>query len=48
MAYVFEGIANLVNIEDFDVSFDADGVEYSGEYIYGGITNSLSVFTFKK
>ena len=43
MAYVFEGIANLVNIEDFDISFNADGVEYSGEYIYGGITNSLSV-----
>ena len=43
MAYVFEGIANLANIEDFTISYVADGKEYSGDYIYGGITNSISV-----
>lgn len=43
MAYVFEGIANLTNIEDFTISYTADGKEFEGEYIYGGITNSTSV-----
>ena len=43
MAYVFEGIANLVNIEEFEVSYTADDKEFSGKYIYGGITNSTSV-----
>ena len=43
MAYVFEGIANLSNIEDYSVSFTADDKEYKGDYIYGGITNSISV-----
>ena len=43
MAYIFEGIANLVNIEEFDVSYTADDKEFSGKYIYGGITNSTSV-----
>lgn len=43
MAYVFEGISNLVNIEEFDISYTADDKEYSGKYIYGGITNSTSV-----
>ncbi len=48
MAYVFEGIANLANIEDYSVSYTADGKEYEGDYIYGGITNSISVGGFFK
>lgn len=43
MAYVFEGIANMGNIETYHVSFSADGVNFEGDYIYGGITNSTSV-----
>lgn len=43
MAYVFEGIASMANIEHYNISFTADGKEYEGEYIYGGITNSTSV-----
>lgn len=43
MAYIFEGIANLTNIEDFKISYTADDKKFTGEYIYGGITNSTSV-----
>ena len=43
IAYVFEGIANMGNIETFHVSFKADGKKYEDDYIYGGITNSTSV-----
>lgn len=43
MAYVFEGIANIANIEDYEISFEADDKKYEGEYIYGGITNSTSI-----
>lgn len=43
MAYIFEGIANIGNIEDFKISYEADGKKYEGDYIYGGITNSTSI-----
>lgn len=43
MAYVFEGISNLTNIEDYAISYNADDKKFSGDYIYGGITNSTSV-----
>ena len=43
MAYIFEGIANIANIEDYKISFEADGKKYEGDYIYGGITNSTSI-----
>lgn len=43
MAYVFDGIANITNIETYKVRFIADGIAHEGEYIYGGITNSTSV-----
>lgn len=43
IAYIFEGIANLTNIEDYKISYTADGKKFKGEYIYGGITNSTSV-----
>lgn len=43
MAYIFEGIANMGNIEDFKISYEADGKKYEGDYIYGGITNSTSI-----
>lgn len=43
MAYVFEGIASLSNIESYEVSVTADDRKFEGEYIYGGISNSTSV-----
>lgn len=43
MAYVFEGIANMGNIDSYHISFVADGRSFEGDYIYGGITNSTSV-----
>ena len=43
MAYVFEGIANVGNMEKYNVTFYADGIKHEGEYIYGGVTNSISV-----
>ena len=43
MAYVFEGISNLANIEDFKISYTADDKKYKGEYIFGSISNSTSV-----
>lgn len=43
MAYIFEGIANISNIEDYKISYTADGKEFEGDYIYGGISNSTSI-----
>lgn len=43
MAYVFEGISSLANIENYHITFTADDKTYEGDYIYGGITNSTSV-----
>lgn len=43
MAYIFEGIASMTNIESYKINFTADGKSFEGDYIYGGITNSTSV-----
>ncbi len=43
IAYIFEGIANMGNIEDYRISYEADGKKFEGDYIYGGITNSTSI-----
>lgn len=43
IAYVFDGIANMGNFETYHVSFKADGKDFEGDYVYGGITNSTSV-----
>jgi len=43
MAYIFEGISNIANIEEYEISYEADGKKYEGVYIYGGITNSTSI-----
>ena len=43
MAYIFEGIANMANIEEYEISYEADGKKYEGVYVYGGITNSTSI-----
>ena len=43
LAYVFEGIKSLSNIKPISLEFYADEKVYSGDYIFGAITNSLSV-----
>ncbi len=43
MAYIFEGIASITNIEDYKISYKADGKYYEGDYIYGGISNTTSI-----
>lgn len=43
MAYVFEALANMTNVETYHITINADGTTYKGEYIYGGISNSTSV-----
>lgn len=43
MAYIFEGIASMSNIEEYKISFTADGKYFEGDYIYGGISNTTSI-----
>lgn len=43
MAYIFEGIASISNIEDYKISYVADGKYFEGDYIYGGISNTTSI-----
>ena len=43
IAYVFEALANMTNVETFEIKAKANGKEYEGEYIYGGVSNSTSV-----
>ena len=46
-AYVVEGIKDLANIKAYKIEADFDGKVVSGEFIFGMITNSLSVGGFK-
>ncbi|MBQ9608217.1 MAG: YegS/Rv2252/BmrU family lipid kinase [Lachnospiraceae bacterium] len=46
-AYVIEGIKDLANIKAYKLEADFDGKSVSGEFIFGMITNSLSVGGFK-
>ncbi len=42
-AYVLDGMKELTQIKGIDLKFEAGGKKYSGEYCFGGITNSTSV-----
>jgi len=42
-AYLLSGLSELGNIHSHKVSLVADGVEYSGNYIYGSVSNTTSV-----
>ena len=46
-AYVVEGIKDLANIKIYNIEADFDGKVVTGEFIFGMITNSLSVGGFK-
>ena len=47
MAYILEGVKRLSAIKSYSMEVIADGKEYSGNYMYGMITNSRSVGGFK-
>ena len=43
MAYLLEGIKQLGNMRKYSVTLEADGKEYSGDYIYCSVSNTRSV-----
>lgn len=43
LAYVLNGINSLSKIKSYDLEIETDDETFSGKYIYGMITNSLSV-----
>lgn len=46
-AYVVEAIKSIANFKSYKLKADFDGSVVTGEYIYGMITNSMSVAGFK-
>ncbi len=46
-AYIVEGIKDLTNVKAYKLEADFDGKLVTGEFIFGMITNSLSVGGFK-
>ena len=42
-AYFFEGIKSLGNIKPLRLKFEADDKIYEGDYIFGAISNSMSI-----
>lgn len=43
MAYILDGVKSLSDIRSHHVKVTADGIVYEGDYIFGSITNSLSI-----
>ena len=43
LAYLFEGIKSLGNIKPISMTFEVDGKIIEGEFLFGAISNSLSV-----
>ncbi len=43
LAYLIEGAKELADIPSYEMSLVTDGIEHRGRYIFGGITNSLSI-----
>ena len=43
LAYMLEGVKDIAGIKSHRVSYTANGEEYSGKYIFGGVSNSTAV-----
>lgn len=43
LAYMLEGAKDLAEIKSYKISYTVNGQEYSGKYIFGGVSNSTSV-----
>ncbi|CDA68141.1 MAG: YegS/Rv2252/BmrU family lipid kinase [Lachnospiraceae bacterium] len=48
MAYVLKGVQSLTSVKAYDMRFECDDQIIEGKFIYGMITNSVSVGGFKK
>lgn len=46
-AYMLEGVKRLANIKSWELSITCDGEAIDGEYIFGMVTNSISIGGFK-
>lgn len=46
-AYVLEGVKRLPLLKSYELEVEADGQRYQGSFIYGMVTNSISVGGFK-
>lgn len=42
-AYVIEGVKSLANIKPYTLTFIHDNMQISGDFLFGAVTNSLSV-----
>ena len=47
LAYIFEGIRRLADIKSYHLKVEVEGEEHEGDYIYGMVTNSVSVGGFR-
>jgi len=47
MAYLLEGAKRIVDIPSYHIKYEHDGVSVEGDYMYGMVTNSLSVGGFR-
>lgn len=47
LAYVLQGAKSLVSIKSYHISVDFDDLTEEGDYIFGMVTNSISVGGFK-
>lgn len=43
LAYILEGVKDIPNIRPYHIRVEADGVVYEDEYIFGAVTNALSI-----
>ena len=43
LAYVLEGMKDIPNIRPYHVKVEAGGQVYEGDYIFGAVSNSLSI-----
>lgn len=48
LAYILEGMKRISGIKSYPVKIEYDGQEIEGDFIFGMITNSISVGGFKK
>lgn len=47
-AYILEGTQRLFNIKSYNLHVTCDDIEFSGEYIFGMVSNATSVAGFRK
>lgn len=43
LAYVIESVKSVANIKPYKIQVTADGKVYSGEYVFGAVSNSTSI-----